>query len=50
LNVDPETALRKATRRFGDRFERMREQAAIDRVSLESLPEAELLARFRAAR
>jgi tetrapyrrole methylase family protein/MazG family protein len=50
LNIDPETALRKATRRFGDRFERMREQAARDGVALEDLPEVELLARFRGAR
>src|SRR5439155_27375078 len=49
LDVDPETALRKATRRFGDRFERMREQAARDGVSLEDLTEDDLLARFRAA-
>jgi tetrapyrrole methylase family protein/MazG family protein len=50
LNLDPETALRKATRRFGDRFERMREQAARDGVALEGLSEDEVLARFRAAR
>jgi tetrapyrrole methylase family protein/MazG family protein len=50
LNVDPETALRKATRRFGDRFERMRDQALRDGVALEDLPERELLDRFRAAR
>jgi MazG family protein len=50
LNADPETALRKATRRFGERFERMREQAARDGINLEDLPEDDLLARFRAAR
>jgi tetrapyrrole methylase family protein/MazG family protein len=50
LNLDPETALRKATRRFGDRFERMREQAARDGVALEGLSEDEVLVRFRAAR
>jgi tetrapyrrole methylase family protein / MazG family protein len=50
LDVDPETALRKATRRFGERFERMREQAARDGVSLENLDEDDLLTRFRAAR
>jgi tetrapyrrole methylase family protein/MazG family protein len=50
LNLDPETALRKATRRFGDRFERMRDQAAREGVNLEELPEDDLLARFRAAR
>lgn len=50
LDLDPETALRKATRRFGERFERMREQATHDGVSLENLAEDDLLARFRAAR
>jgi tetrapyrrole methylase family protein/MazG family protein len=50
LDLDPETALRKATRRFGERFERMREQAARDGVSLENLGEDDLLVRFRAAR
>jgi tetrapyrrole methylase family protein / MazG family protein len=50
LKVDPETSLRKATRRFGDRFERMRERAASDGVRLGELSEDELLARFRAAR
>ncbi len=49
LDLDPETALRKATRRFGERFERMREQAARDGVSLENLGEDDLLVRFRAA-
>jgi tetrapyrrole methylase family protein/MazG family protein len=50
LNVDPETALRKATRRFAERFEEMRKQAEADGVDLESLSEDELLARFRAPR
>jgi tetrapyrrole methylase family protein/MazG family protein len=50
LGVDPESALRKATRRFGERFERMRVAAAADGVGLEGLSEGELLARFRAAR
>jgi tetrapyrrole methylase family protein/MazG family protein len=48
LNVDPETALRAATRRFADRFERMRRRAEDDGVELDGLPEEELLARFRA--
>jgi tetrapyrrole methylase family protein/MazG family protein len=47
LNVDPETALRKATARFGDRFERMRHAAERDGVDLESLDDEELLARYR---
>ncbi len=50
LNVDPETALRKATRRFGERFERMREGARAEGRALEDLSEQELLDRFRAAR
>jgi tetrapyrrole methylase family protein/MazG family protein len=50
LNVDPEAALRKATRRFSERFERMRERAVADGVDMESLSEDDLLARFRAAR
>lgn len=49
LNADPETALRAATRRFADRFERMRRRAQEDQVDLDGLPEADLLARFRAA-
>jgi nucleoside triphosphate diphosphatase len=50
LNVDPESALRKATGRFADRFERMRAQAAAEGVDLGSLDEESLLARFRSAR
>jgi tetrapyrrole methylase family protein/MazG family protein len=50
LSVDPETALRNATRRFGERFDRMRASAAASGVDLEGLSGAELLARFRAAR
>ena len=50
LSVDPETALRGATRRFGERFERMRAEAAAAGVDLELLSEEDLLARFRAAR
>jgi tetrapyrrole methylase family protein/MazG family protein len=49
LGVDPETSLRKATRRFSDRFERVRARAADDGVSLESLSDEELAGRFRAA-
>jgi MazG family protein len=50
LGVDPETALRGATRRFSERFERMRSEAADDGVSLEALDDEELLARYRSAR
>lgn len=50
LDVDPETALRRATSRFAERFERMRAQAAAEGVNFEELSEDELLARFRTAR
>ncbi|HEX9410719.1 MAG TPA: nucleoside triphosphate pyrophosphohydrolase [Actinomycetota bacterium] len=50
LGVDPETALRKATRRFAKRFERMKADAVDDGVKLEELSEQELLQRFRSAR
>jgi tetrapyrrole methylase family protein / MazG family protein len=50
LNVDPETALRKATARFGERFARIREAAEHDGVDLEQLSDEELLSRYRAAR
>jgi len=50
LGVDPESALRKATARFAERFDRMKSEAAADGVELENLSEADLLSRFRAAR
>jgi MazG family protein len=50
LSVDPETALRKSVRRFSDRFERMKEHAAVEGVDLSALTDEDLLARFRAAR
>jgi len=50
LDVDPETALRKATRRFAERFERMRDRARAEGVEMAGLSEEDLLARFRAAR
>jgi uncharacterized protein YabN with tetrapyrrole methylase and pyrophosphatase domain len=50
LNVDPETSLRKATRRFAERFDRMKATAAADGVELDRLGDEELLARFRSAR
>ncbi len=49
LNVDPETALRGATRRFSERFDRMRATSERDGVRLEDLGDDELVARFRAA-
>jgi tetrapyrrole methylase family protein / MazG family protein len=49
-NVDPETALRKATSRFAERFDRMKAQAKEDGVDLAGLSEEELVARFRTAR
>jgi MazG family protein len=49
LNVDPETALRRATARFGERFEQMKGAAERDGVDLETLTDEELLARYRAA-
>jgi MazG family protein len=50
LDVDPETALRKATARFAERFDRMKAEAAAAGVSLEELTDGELLDRFRSAR
>jgi MazG family protein len=50
LNVDPETALRRATRRFAERFERMKARARAEGLDLNALSDEELLARFRAAR
>ena len=48
--VDPESALRLATRRFAERFDRLRDEAAAEGVRLEDLSEDELLARFRRSR
>ena len=50
LNADPETALRKATRRFAERFGRMRAEAESAGVDLSDLSDQDLLERFRAAR
>jgi tetrapyrrole methylase family protein / MazG family protein len=50
LNVDPETALRKTTRRFAERFERMRREAGADGTDLSALSDEELMDRFRGAR
>ena len=49
-NVDPETALRKATARFAERFDRMKAAALAEGVELGSLSDDELVERFRAAR
>jgi uncharacterized protein YabN with tetrapyrrole methylase and pyrophosphatase domain len=48
LGIDPETALRKATARFGERFEQVRKAAVAEGVDLESLTDDELLQRYRA--
>ncbi len=50
LGVDPESALRRTTRRFALRYERMLERAREEGVDLASLPEDELLAYFREVR
>jgi tetrapyrrole methylase family protein / MazG family protein len=50
LNVDPETALRKATARFGDRFERMKAKAAEEGIDLDRLSGDDLIQRFRGER
>ena len=50
LQVDPETALLGATRRFAERFERMKGEAQAEGTDLGALGDDELLARFRAAR
>ena len=47
LNVDPETALRKATRRFAERFERMKAEARAEGLGLNELSDEELIERFR---
>jgi tetrapyrrole methylase family protein / MazG family protein len=50
LGVDPESALRRTTTRFAQRYETMRAQAAADGVDLALLNEGELIAYFRASR
>jgi tetrapyrrole methylase family protein / MazG family protein len=50
LGVDPESALRRTTRRFAERYEAMLASARDEGVDLASLSEEELLVRFRAAR
>ena len=50
LDVDPETALRAATRRFSERFERMKDEAGSEGLALSVLSDEELTRRFRRAR
>jgi MazG family protein len=50
LNVDPETALRKATGRFAERFEGMRTAAEGEGIRLEDLSDEELVGLFRSVR
>jgi MazG family protein len=50
FDLDPETALRKATARFAERFERMKSRVAEEGVDLASLSNEELLGRFRSDR
>jgi MazG family protein len=50
LGVDPESALRRTTRRFAERFEAMLARAREEGVDLASLSEEELLTRFRTSR
>ncbi len=47
VNVDPETALRKAVGRFAGRFDRMKAAARAEGVDLSKLSDQELIARFR---
>lgn len=50
LGVDPESALRRTTNRFADRYERMLARADTQGVDLATLSEDELLAFFRESR
>jgi MazG family protein len=50
LGVDPETALRRTTNRFAERYDRMIVRAQAEGVDLPALDEQELLAYFRASR
>ena len=50
VNVDPETALRQATKRFGDRFDAMRARARQESVDLSTLSDDQLISRFRSGR
>jgi uncharacterized protein YabN with tetrapyrrole methylase and pyrophosphatase domain len=50
LGVDAESALRRTTRGFAERYERFTEQLHRDGLDLETLPESEIRERFRRAR
>jgi len=50
LGVDAESALRRTTRTFGERYERMMELATARGVDLEGMSDEELSALFREAR
>jgi tetrapyrrole methylase family protein/MazG family protein len=50
LGVDPESALRRTTTRFAERYEAMRARARAEGVDLETLSEDELLVYFRGSR
>jgi len=50
LDVDPESALRRTTTRFAERYEAMLARAREEGVDLASLSEDDLLAYFRDAR
>ena len=49
VNVDPESALRRATAKFADRFERMKARAREGGLDLATLSDKEMVAMFRAA-
>jgi MazG family protein len=50
LGVDPETALRRTTTRFAERYEAMQARARDEGADLASMDDDELLAYFRASR
>ena len=50
LGVDPESALRRTTTRFAERYEAMQARARREGVDLSSMDDDELLAYFRASR
>jgi tetrapyrrole methylase family protein / MazG family protein len=50
LGLDAESALRRTTRTFGERFERMMELAVLRGLDLEQMSEDELLSLFREGR
>jgi hypothetical protein len=48
--VDPETALRRTTARFAERYETMRARAEAEGADLATMDDDALLAYFRASR